>query len=178
MNNKVLTVFVIILCIASAFLLFQNFQLNGKLNCLKNSNTEKDSTIGKTNPLEQEEFEAAPLMSRMQIYANKLWYAGDAENWDLAAFYFEEIEEVMEEIEKTDAEENGVSLSQAVNDWGLGPIENLEKTIVSKDKKTFFLEYENMIINCNGCHTTTKHPYIKIIKPTDPIFSNQKYSIQ
>ena len=178
MNNKALSVFVIILSLVSVFSLYQNFQLKNKLAAIEPNTTKKDSTV--TIPLaeEEEEFEVAPLMSRMQIYTNKLWYAGDAGNWDLATFYVEEIEEAMEEIEHSEAEENGVKLYEAVKEWGLGPLANLEKTIVSKDKKSFILEYDNLTINCNGCHTTAKHPYLKIIRPTVPIFTNQKYSLQ
>ncbi len=176
MNNKVLTVFVIILSLIAAYLLFQNIQLQSQVDRYVKTPVKTDST--KTTEEEEEEFEVAPLMGRMQIYANKLWFAGDGGNWDLAAFYFEEIEEVMEEIEKTDAKENDVSLSTAVKEWGLTPLENLEKAIVAKDKKLFSLEYTNMTINCSGCHVATKHPYIKIIQPTTPIFTNQKYSSQ
>ncbi len=177
MNNKIAPVLFTVLVITCLFSIYQIFQLKSELREIKKGKTEIPKDTTKVEAVE-EEFELAPIMGRMQVYANKLWFAGDAENWELSAFYIEEIEEAMEEIEESNAEENGVNLSQAVKEWGLTPIKNLEKTVESKDKKQFILEYDNLTINCSGCHTTTKHSYIRIIRPTSPIFTNQKYSIQ
>lgn len=152
-------------------------QLRHQLNEVKSNSSDSTQQIGLDKEEHEEEFEVAPIMGRIQVYANKLWFAGKGENWELASFYVEEIEEGLEEIEESDAEENGVLLSKAVLEWGLEPLEELEKATEAKDPVLFEQEYENMTINCSGCHVTTQHGYIKIVKPTAPIFTNQKYSI-
>jgi hypothetical protein len=114
-------------------------------------------------------------MNHLQLYTNKLWFAAKNQNWELAAFYLEETEETMEEVAGHDIVEDGVRINEQMKTWGIPAIEPVEKAIESKELKSFELEYTNLITNCNGCHTATKHSFIKIKTPDAPAFTNQVY---
>lgn len=122
-----------------------------------------------------EEVELAVYMNRLQLYTNKLWFASKNQNWELAAFYLEETEETMQEVTELNIVEDGIRINEQMKTWGIPAIEPLEKAIESKELKSFELEYTNLISNCNGCHTATKHSFIKIKTPDAPAFTNQVY---
>lgn len=181
-----------LLVLSTMILAFFNINTNNKLNNLEakinNSmsnnvqlgDKEKDDDDEKKDDDEyedgDEEYELAVTMGRMQIYMNKLWFAGKRGNWDLAGFYIHETEECMEEIESKNLKEEGVELSSAIKDWGLNPLSELEKTIKDKDSKLFLNKYSLMVANCNSCHVATQKSFIKITEPTTPVFTNQVYS--
>jgi hypothetical protein len=119
--------------------------------------------------------ELAVLMLRMQMYMNKLWFAGSNENWELAGFYVHELEEVMEEIEEGEYEEDGYPIYRLIKDWGIKPLEKLEASVEQKDKVLFQEKYNSQILSCNGCHSSVKHQFINITHPTTPFIDNQKY---
>lgn len=124
---------------------------------------------------EEEEIELAVYMNRLQLYTNKLWFAAKNQSWELASFYLEETEETMEEVTEHEILEDGIRIDEQMKTWGIPAIEPLEKAVELKELKRFELEYTNLITNCNGCHTATKHPFIKIKTPDSPVFTNQVY---
>ncbi len=124
---------------------------------------------------EDEEIELAVYMNRLQLYTNKLWFAAKNQSWELALFYLEETEETMEEVAEQKIMEDGIRIDEQMNTWGIPAIEPLEKALESKELKSIELEYTNLITNCNGCHTATKHSFIKIKTPESPVFTNQVY---
>ncbi|MBW7936761.1 MAG: hypothetical protein LC101_05325 [Flavobacteriales bacterium] len=114
-------------------------------------------------------------MNRLQLYMNKLWYAGENNNWELSEFYIEEIEEAMEDIAKNPLIKEGVRVDQLMKNRGLPSIKELEDVTEKKDIQGFKLSYNNMVSSCNKCHEEALHPFIKIKIPESPIFTNQIY---
>lgn len=200
MKKEILIIIIVLLVLSIMILAFFNINMNNKLNNLetkmKNSNSSSIELVDEDDEVEDEEedddadedadedededeeYELAVTMGRMQIYMNKLWFAGKGENWDLAGFYIHETEECMEEIESKNLKEEGVELSSAIKDWGLNPLSELEKSVKEKDSKLFLDKYTFMVANCNSCHVATQKSFIKISQPTTPVFTNQVYSIK
>jgi cytochrome c553 len=114
-------------------------------------------------------------MNHIQRHANKLYFAGQNENWPLAGFYVHELEEAMEEIAEGHIVDEGINISQLMKALGLPGLEGLEKSIEAKSKTEFNTAYNLLVTNCNTCHQSTQHPYIVIINPTTPALDNQKY---
>jgi hypothetical protein len=122
------------------------------------------------------DFEIANYMNKFQLYANKLYFSGKAENWELAQFYVHEIEENMEVVEAANVQEDGIALSPLMRNMGLKSILPLEQAIAANDAKAFANAYDLLVANCNNCHNAAAHAYIKIQKPTNPAFDNQVYA--
>lgn len=133
-------------------------------------------TVADSTEMESEELEVAVLMQRFQWNVNKLYFAGMANNKPLANFYLHELEESMEELAEHPIEENGQRLDELVRAWGLAPLESLEDSLEKTDPKGFKLAYEAFIKNCNGCHISSGHPYIRIVLPSQPVMDNQDFN--
>jgi hypothetical protein len=134
-----------------------------------------DSRGSTTSAAPQGGFEIANYMHKFQLYANKLYFAGTAQNWELAQFYVHEIEENMEVVEAANVQEDGIALTPLMRNMGLKSIEPLEKAIAANNAKAFDEAYTLLIANCNNCHNAAAHAFIKIQKPTKPVFDNQVY---
>jgi len=124
-----------------------------------------------------EGFEIAVYMNSLQRHSNKLWFAGSAGNWDLAQFYTHELEESIEKIEHANVYEDGIAISPLIRNFGLKPIEQIETAIKKKDLVAFETSYDLLVANCNNCHNTVKHEFIKIQRPKTPALDNQIYTV-
>ncbi len=122
----------------------------------------------------EEEVEVAIFMQRLQVYANKLYFAGINNNEELTHFYFHEMEEVMEEVVEANIVDEGVEISKFMQSMGLESLERFEGE-VEEGFDQFEAQYTTFITNCNSCHAVTQHPFIRIKQPLTPIFDNQAY---
>lgn len=175
MNKSVVYGLGITLLAACLYLVISINRLQKQVDTLKKQQANIATESEDHNEDDDEEIELAVYMNRLQLYMNKLWFAAKNKNWELAAFYLEETEETMEEVAKHDIEEDGIRINEQMKTWGISAIEPIEKAIESKELNSFELEYTNLITNCNGCHTATKHNFIKIKTPDAPAFTNQVY---
>lgn len=114
-------------------------------------------------------------MGRMQVYADKLYFAGKAGNSALVEFYLHEIEEVMEEISKAEITDDGHDISNYMKQMGLSTLEGLESSKVLLDAAGFDQGYLTLVNACNGCHAVTDHGMIKIQVPERAALTNQNY---
>jgi len=58
-----------------------------------------------------EPIEIADIMTKLQRHMNKLYFAGENQNWDLAAFYLEEVEETVKGVANKNIMEGQVNVS-------------------------------------------------------------------
>jgi hypothetical protein len=121
----------------------------------------------------EHDLELAVFMGRMQIFMNKLYFSGIANNAELIEFYLHEIEEAMEEVEHANIIDDGVDISANMKLFGVNQIENLENSL--KSGQDFKEAYGVLVTSCNNCHTASKHPFIIIKEPTNPVLDNQVY---
>lgn len=123
---------------------------------------------------EAEEFEIAHFMTRIQVFHNKLYFAGKNKNTALANFYLNELEEEMGAIAEAGVFDVDVNISDNIKIYGLRLVDNMRKNLAN-NFDSFEQDFEQLTLSCNSCHTVTKHEYVKIILPESPIFTNQEY---
>lgn len=171
--------FAILATLCIVFFGFQQFRINSLQKDLKavESKQEKINSISdeKETKVEEEHYELALAMARMQTYMQKLHFAGQNENWKLAQFYTHELEETMEDIIDHNVVDEGTEISGLVKTMAFPNIEKLEKMIESEDKTSFVEGYQLLLRSCNNCHVTTNHEFIKIITPKNEDFINQDF---
>ena len=120
---------------------------------------------------EGETIELAVYMGRLQLFSDKLYWAGKAKNEQLVDFYLHEMEEAMEEIHESNLIDEGVDISAMISSYGLAAIERMED--VELDSASFETGYSQLIQNCNACHAASNYSFVRIIVPTRPAFTNQ-----
>lgn len=114
------------------------------------------------------------FMSSIQIHHNKLWFAGQNQNWKLADFEINEIKESLDGIKKYCSdrpETNSIGIIEE-------PLQNVTNAILQKNITEFRNSYTILTSTCNSCHQTTQHEFNIITVPTIPPFSNQSFKVE
>lgn len=114
-------------------------------------------------------------MQQLLTYSNKLWFSGIAGNQELRYFYIHEIEEKMETIYDLNMNYDGAQISPLIQQFGIKAIENFEEKLDSGEE--FEAAYKILINECNNCHNSAMHSYVKIKVPKNPAFDNQEYRL-
>ncbi len=125
--------------------------------------------------LEKEHYELAITMARMQNYTQKLYFAGQNENWKLAQFYTHELEEAMEDIIDHKVTDEGKDISSLVKKMAFPKIKKIENAITAQNEVDFVEGYQLLLRACNNCHVASNHEFIKIITPKNEAFINQDF---
>jgi hypothetical protein len=115
------------------------------------------------------------FMNLILIEHNKLWFAGRARNWPLAAYELGEIKEVMSDVQDHVPTFKNLPLSDMLDAVITKEVAVLEKAVDAKDVKTFAAGYDQLTAACNACHQGTENGFIVIKRPTQPAFTNQEY---
>lgn len=114
------------------------------------------------------------FMSEIQVHHEKLWFAGESENWQLADFEINEIKESLADIREycTDRPESkDLKMIDA-------PIDSMSVAIQQKNKELFKKDFVLLTATCNSCHQATNHGFNVIKIPDTPPFSNQVFKLE
>jgi len=106
----------------------------------------------------------------------KLWFAGSAANWDLAAYELGELKEGFDDVLKRFPTHDGVALAPLVKTIAGHQIPELAKAIEARDAAKFADAFDALTAGCNGCHQSAKHGFIVIQRPASQPYSNQSFA--
>ncbi len=114
------------------------------------------------------------LMGIIQVHHNKLWFAGENENWKLADFEVHEISEAIDDIKDL---QKGRKES-AMLDMLQPSLDKIDTAVGQKNLSLFKQGYVLLTTTCNNCHRQTNYEFITIKIPESPPFSNQEFKLQ
>jgi mono/diheme cytochrome c family protein len=115
------------------------------------------------------------FMNVIQSEHAKLWYAGKAANWPLAAYQLAEIKEIMSDLEDLFPTFKSMPFGQMLDAVITGPIAELEKALDAKDAKSFAAGYDQLTAACNACHQATGNGFLVMQHPARGGFPNQDF---
>lgn len=122
-------------------------------------------------PVEAGPFEPglADMMSMMvQPRHIRLYYAGQAQNWELAAAQNRSLRQAFIRIALSIPRYQGADVLTS-RDTFLGPsLDELDAAIAAADPKRFSVAYQGLTQGCNACHTYMEHPFLVIKTPSAP----------
>lgn len=116
------------------------------------------------------------FMSATQVRHAKLWFAGRARNWDLAAYELDEIKEGLEDATRLHPTHDGVPVADMIKANLDAPLSGLARAIEAKDRNEFTRAFDVLTAACNACHTAASRGFIKIQRPTAAWVSNQVFA--
>ncbi|HEY7661491.1 MAG TPA: hypothetical protein VH934_00065 [Xanthobacteraceae bacterium] len=116
------------------------------------------------------------FMGRIQVDHAKLWLAGTAHNWELAAYQLNELKEVLSDVQDLVPSYQNVPVGEMIDAIITGTITDLEGAIGARDPGKFAASFDKLTAACNSCHQAANHGYIVIRRPTQSNFSNQDFS--
>ena len=116
------------------------------------------------------------FMNVIQSEHAKLWYAGQARNWELAAYQLGEIKEIMGDVQEIYSKFKDLPFADMLDKVITGEIAALEKAIEKKDANAFRAGFAKLTDACNSCHTATGMGFVVIKTPSQPAFFNQEFA--
>lgn len=101
----------------------------------------------------------------MQLHHTKLWIAGHADNWALAAYEVKEMGETVDDIATFQGNWHGKPIGAMAK--SLTPdLELLNQAIQARNPVKFDTAFHKLTATCNGCHAGTGHPEIVVMEPS------------
>lgn len=122
--------------------------------------------------------ELGELMMLQQARHTKLWLAGQAENWALADYELEELDEGFDAIVKFHPKHNGspVDPRDAIPRMITQPLADLKRAVTSKDGEAFAQTYDALTTACNNCHQATNFGFNRLQRPETNPYPDQIFS--
>nr|MBS0038381.1 hypothetical protein [Saprospiraceae bacterium] len=102
----------------------------------------------------------ARAMTEVSYRYNQLYWAGEDENWDYAAYQLEEMEEALQDgfQRRPLRAASGEHFMEVV-------MPEMENAISSRDKSNFDNAFELFTAQCNNCHALEEVSFIQVNKP-------------
>jgi hypothetical protein len=116
------------------------------------------------------------FMTATQLRHAKLWFAGKANNWDLAAYEIDEIAEGFEEAEKQFPTHDGIPVADMIKANIDPAVDELRKVVGAKSGTKFAVAFDKLTSACNTCHAGANKQFIRIQRPISSPLSNQKFA--
>ena len=119
------------------------------------------------------------MMSLQQMRHVKLWFAGQAENWELAAYELDELCEGFDDIVKFHPthKDSPVAPKDAIPRMVIEPMNSLRSAVDKKDAAAFAQAYDGLTAACNSCHQATNFGFNAVQRPATNPFPNQLFAI-
>jgi hypothetical protein len=116
------------------------------------------------------------FMTATQLRHAKLWFAGQAKNWDLAAYEVDELKEGLTDAAKQFPTHDGIPVGDMIKSIALPALEEMDKAVESKNGTKFAAAFDGLTKACNTCHANAKKEFIRIQRPTSPPLTNQNFA--
>ena len=117
-------------------------------------------------------------MTLQQMRHVKLWLAGEAGNWELAAYEIKELGEGFDDVVKFHPthEESPVAPKDAIPRMMTVPLAGVRAAVDKKDAKGFEQAYDALTKACNDCHQATNFAFNLVQRPATNPYPNQVFA--
>jgi len=118
------------------------------------------------------------IMTLQQMRHTKLWLAGEAGNWDLAAYEIKELGEGFDDVVRFHPthEESPVAPKDAIPRMVTVPLMEVGAAVDKKDTKGFEQAYDKLTSACNDCHRATNFAFNRVQRPAMNPYPNQVFA--
>jgi hypothetical protein len=118
------------------------------------------------------------IMTLQQMRHTKLWLAGEAGNWDLAAYEIKELQEGFDDVMKFHPthEDSPVAPKDAIPRMVTVPLSDLGGVVEKKDTAMFGQAYDALTKACNDCHQATNFGFNVVQRPATNPYPNQVFA--
>ena len=119
------------------------------------------------------------IMSLQQMRHEKLWRAGRAENWALAAYELDELSEGFDDVVRFHPvhKDAPMKLSDLVPKIMGQPLRASRAAIEARNPAAFGEAFDALTAACNSCHQATNFAFNVVRRPPDDVwFGNQEFA--
>jgi hypothetical protein len=111
------------------------------------------------------------IMNAVQTRHIKLWFAGKAQNWDLASY---ELRQLKAGLLEAAVLYEGIPVSNVTT--MSKPVQSISDAIDVRDLKRFAAAVGELTGGCNACHQQMQRGYIVIQAPTGAPYGDQSFA--
>lgn len=119
--------------------------------------------------------ELGDQMLGLQIRHARLWFAGAAQNWTLAAFELQEIKEAFDGVVEHNPDHATFQpqrLADVLPEMTKAPIRALRDAIDHGSKAQFEKAFDELSAGCTACHRAAGNDFLVIQRPKTPLLDN------
>ena len=118
------------------------------------------------------------IMSLNQMRHTKLWFAGQAHNWPLAAYELDELREGFADAARFHPtyKDAPLPISQLVPKMTDQPLTQLDAAVASQDEARFGEAFAALTAACNDCHEATNFGFNVVVIPRFNPYTNQEFA--
>lgn len=116
--------------------------------------------------------ELADAMGQLQYYLHKYALAADAQNHELASFYFHEVRAAADGIKQNIPGYEGYDIARFMKMFLDPTIEPVETALANRNWDKVRENTIKMVNACNSCHNATSHGFVEVT----PGFDNNPYN--
>ena len=122
------------------------------------------------------QLQARMAMVMVDYHASNLWFAGKAENWPLAEFYWNEtLNHVRLSVRFRPVREgragDQIKIAKIAKAIEAAPGTQVGEAIRDKDLERFLFSYRSLLEGCYACHKAADAPYLRPRMPVPPAAS-------
>lgn len=125
----------------------------------------------------------APELGRqmldLQIRHDRLWWAGESGNWNLAYFMVGELGEALRGIEQSNGDAPELQpekLSELMPSMMNPAIKDVQAALAKQDKAAFAKAYDKLSASCTACHQVAGNTFLIMQRPRTPLLDNLRYA--
>lgn len=115
------------------------------------------------------------LMNETLHRHSNLWFAGLAENWELAYYQHHELAEVFEDIEELHPVYHEEQIALLLGTLMQPAMDEIDDAIESRNAVQFREAFMNLTNSCNTCHGATNREMIFITVPDENMVRNLRF---
>lgn len=117
------------------------------------------------------------IMTLTQMRHSKLWFAGEAGNWPLAAYELDELHEGMDDAATFHPthKDSPLPIPDLIQKIMTEPLRQLEEAIKAQDHARFAQAFDATTEGCNACHRAANFGFNNVTRPTANPYSNQAF---
>lgn len=118
------------------------------------------------------------FMLVVQQHHAKLYFAGQAQNWDLASYELDELQETFEDAAQYNPKFKNLKtpIPDLISAMITPSLKKVQDAITGRNRQAFGSSFAVLTNSCNACHKAAEHPFIVIQTPNQPEFTNQKFA--
>ncbi len=118
------------------------------------------------------------IMTLQQMRHVKLWFAGEAGNWDLASYELDELQEGFDDVVHFHPthKDSPVAPKDAVPRMMTVPLQQLRAIVDRKDAAGFEQGYDKLTEGCNSCHEAMNFGFNVVQRPASNPYPSQVFT--
>ena len=119
------------------------------------------------------------IMTLTQMRHAKLWFAGQAGNWPLAAYELDELHEGLDDAATFHPthKDSPVPIPQVIEKIMTSPLDELDKAVKAHDTAAFSTAFDALTEACNACHRATNFTFNVVVRPAANSYANQAFQV-